>query len=145
MRACRQFIALLLTTPVLAGCGSLTSVDRGNNGEVSSSGLVFSLTESKSKPQSLGTFARAERREVPIRLENRTGRVLRWDTVRTSCECLEVRLPASQLDVDGRLDGVAVLDLEHTPDFRGGLILTAEAVTTGGSPVFTFELLADVN
>lgn len=99
MRARKHLIVFLLTTPVLAGCGSLPSVDPGNSSEVSSSDLVFTLTEARNKPQSLGSFARSERREVPIRLENQTGRALRWALWKTSCECIEIKLPASQLDV----------------------------------------------
>lgn len=132
---------------LLPGCGQPVSVSPVERQSVDPnfSGLVFVLTDAGGKSQSLGRFRPSERRQVAVRLENRTGRVLKWDSIQVSCECLTVRLLGSQLDVNGRMDGVVVLDLGHTPDFRGGLMLTAEAMPAGGGrSAFTLDLLADV-
>lgn len=148
MRARTHVIVLFLATPLLVGCSSPASptpADHSDTGEPSFSGLVFFLTDAKSERQALGPFAASERREIPIRLENRTGHPLRWSTMKMSCGCLELRLPANHLGVGEWMDGVVFIDLSHAPDFRGGLVLTAEAVKTEGSPsVFSLVFLVDI-
>lgn len=96
--------------------------------------------------RSLGVFCPSEQRVIPIRLENNTGHPLQWASIRTSCECLNMLPPAGQLGVGGQLDGEIIIDLTHTPEFRGGLLLIAEAISAdSGRPIFTLALQADVN
>lgn len=92
----------------------------------------------------LGILRRAPRREMVIRLANRTRRPVPCTELRTSCGCLSV--VANKTSIDPSDDALAMvrLDLADRPGFVGNLAVEATAVDSDGAESFRFNVLAEV-
>ncbi len=77
---------------------------------------------------------------------NAGGEAVELGPVTTSCDCLSVSLSRSTLEPGAEVPGAFILDLSREPDFRGGLMLSAEASVPGkpGVRAFAARLTADV-
>ncbi len=83
--------------------------------------------------------------EVPFVLVNEVPEAVTLGEVVTSCACLSVTLESQVVSAGGSVNGTAVVDFSDDPNYRGSLLLTAEAKAAGASARRAFMIRLDVD
>jgi hypothetical protein len=84
--------------------------------------------------------------DVPFVLVNDGVAAVTLGEFATSCECLSGVISRRTVGAGESVSGAIILDFRKEPDFRGGLLLSAQ-VGVAGDPqriAFTIELTVDV-
>ncbi len=75
-----------------------------------------------------------------IQIRNNTSFALKIDRVRTSCDCLTMRLESEVVEPHGVTAAKVSLDLTNQPRFAGRLAMTVEGLSDQSVVQFVLEV-----
>ena len=139
---CAAWCLISLVTAIgcsghLGSAGEMTSTD---NGRLTAN---HSLLTPSSQTIDLGIVPQAGREQETFSLTNPTAEPVQIARIESSCDCLEIRLLATEVPPAGKVLAQARLDLSKEPEFIGSLAIQVNGLT--GSGVVAFSIVINVS